>query len=637
METIHLLNQIARKLRDGKLAIFIGAGLPKCVDSHYPTGDELKMALISELPNQKELLKLNLLDVAEEYESRYSRIELEQFVYGRIFGDSSTYSSLCQALALFPADIVTTNYDSLLEDNFTEVNALDSYNLIIEDSDICKNKPGRALLKMHGSCSPNDRPRRIVLTTSDYKNFIKSNPLTVAQLKIILSKSVLFLGYSLKDSDFREIFKSVREDLGVSASQCYVQIRPAVTDNSGLIEGEGIHYLERNLDDLIKHLFRLVYFSTSGSNTLNEDTYGQKGIGSMASDKEEVLLRFLYSDQFDSGLWGKSIQKLFLRCFSSPNVPDEYQNFGSFTATDIVLRDILPLVGFDERLRISSIIYSINKKTNHLGGVGIKETIETSKFSLRDTQTDPNIRHTCAVLNINLLLGNYEYALLNLTWLSMFEDVWIDERDGKLQINIACLIDCFDHIVSNRGFADFCYLHPKEFIGIKDIILNWEIKRRKLFSSLNRALVSSKGLWILKNGAGDFINDTQIYITLFILLRLTQYPRLFPKEFSRIVDAIYNMRSGYGIPISPSSADRPDAGATGTFLKILFDENAQNALKNEMPEKSSEILTWANTSYKTLLEDGLTSENLTLSFAEIISPVLSLIRQTKEKNRGRRR
>ena len=79
----HLLNQIARKVQAGELVFFLGAGFSKTVNPGYPTSDELKQALLEELPPQMSD-EMPLEYVAEVYEKQYGRDELEHFIAKRI-------------------------------------------------------------------------------------------------------------------------------------------------------------------------------------------------------------------------------------------------------------------------------------------------------------------------------------------------------------------------------------------------------------------------------------------------------------------------------------------------------------------------------------------------------------------------
>ncbi|MBU4179976.1 MAG: hypothetical protein KJ625_08575, partial [Actinobacteria bacterium] len=338
-------------------------------------------------------------------------------------------------------------------------------------------------------------------------------------------------------------------------------------------------------------------------------------------------LEYLKKDQFDSGLWGKSIKQLFLKCFNRKKVPDEYRGIGSFSATDIVLRDLLVPNGATQLWKKDELLKTIRKQRDSFGGVGLNERIDINKFSIGQLKIDSNIRHTSAVVNISLLLEKHVDAMLSLNWLYQVENHWVDSNDGKMPINIACLIDCIDHARRNPGFANHCYCNPVEFRYIKEGFMCWEKKRNDLYRILNSSLLGER-LWALRDSKGNLIENTMIYITLFILLRLENYPSLFPKKFTQIVWALYKLRTGHGLPFSLGSRKTIDVGATGTFLKIVFGEKAQEVLRSELTvNEFAELSDWLSASHKALFEKYLTRDSLTKSFAEIVSPILFLMRQ----------
>ena len=478
----HLLKQIARKVQAGELVFFIGAGVSKSVYFGYPTGEELKKSLLEELPHRKTVKEISLQHVAQAYEDECSRPELERFIAERV-PSGLRISHLHQIVSLFPVDVITTNYDSLVEDNFEKVYGKDQCNLIVEEADIVFTKPGRNIIKIHGSFSLHDRPRRITITEKDYNQYSRKNLLIVAYLKVILSKSILFLGYSMKDDNFLEIFQFVRDYLGVSAAQCYVIIRPSNQPQLNTPADKHIHIIYDKLDDFIRNLFHKVFFQQPEQSSPSPLLHKQGRDTKIArTHHKELLLEYLKRDQFDSGLWGKSIKQLFLKCFNRKKVPDEYRGIGSFSATDIVLRDLLVPNGATQLWKKDELLKTIRKQRDSFGGVGLNERIDINKFSIGQLKIDSNIRHTCAVVNISLLLEKHVDAMLSLKWLYQVENHWVDSNDGKMPINIACLIDCIDHARKNPGFANHCYSNPVEFCYIKEGFMCWEKKRNDLYT-----------------------------------------------------------------------------------------------------------------------------------------------------------
>ena len=273
-------------------------------------------------------------DIALIYEKTYSRHQLEALVSSKVSDPKIKSSHLHQIISLLPVDIITTNYDTLIEDNYNEIFEAAGCNVIVDDPDIPGSKEGITIIKMHGSIGHDQTWRRLTITSDDYKRFLKEHKLIVSHLQTFFSKSILFLGYSLGDSDFREIYQEVRSYLDKFSPQSYVLMRPSARKSGHMKQGKGFHVIIGDLESILRILFRRVFF---------DDSTDSKFFSPRKLPRRDVLssavLHFLKEDQFSTGLWGKSIKQLFSKCFKS-KVPDEYRSVGSFSATDMVIRDL---------------------------------------------------------------------------------------------------------------------------------------------------------------------------------------------------------------------------------------------------------------------------------------------------------
>lgn len=99
--------------------------------------------------------------------------------------------------------IITTNYDNLLENIFSE------YTSYIGQSQLIFSPiQGIAeIYKIHGCCS---EPGTIIINEDDYQNFNDHNAyLSAKLLTIFLEHPVIFIGYSLNDDNIRKILSSI--------------------------------------------------------------------------------------------------------------------------------------------------------------------------------------------------------------------------------------------------------------------------------------------------------------------------------------------------------------------------------------------------------------------------------------------
>jgi hypothetical protein len=129
---------------------------------------------------------------------------------------------------------VTTNWDPFIE------RALDVLVPIIEDRDLAfwdDNK--RQVLKIHGCIT---RPYSIVATETDYENCIGQSPLIFNKLRdLMATKTFLFMGYSMQDEDFREVWSSITNSLARFAKLAYAVDPHASDDNVDFWKKHGVH------------------------------------------------------------------------------------------------------------------------------------------------------------------------------------------------------------------------------------------------------------------------------------------------------------------------------------------------------------------------------------------------------------
>ena len=109
---------------------------------------------------------------------------------------------------------VTTNWDPFLE------RSLDVLVPMIEDRDLAFwDDHKRQVLKIHGCIT---RPYSIIATQTDYDKCVGRNRLIFNKLKdLMTTKTFLFVGYSMRDADFRKIWESISNTLGHFAKLAY--------------------------------------------------------------------------------------------------------------------------------------------------------------------------------------------------------------------------------------------------------------------------------------------------------------------------------------------------------------------------------------------------------------------------------
>lgn len=202
---------LAEELRDGKLIIFVGAGVS--MNSKLPSWNELirdyaeKLGMIKE-NEQRSFNGEETLEIPEIYYDKFGKIKYYEILEKRFNARKYSPNSIHKTLKKMNLNyIITTNYDKLIEDEFENKKI---YDIITKDNELPYSKTNKAIIKMHGDL----KNRNIVLKKSDYDNYEKNFPLISTFIKgLFTSNTILFIGYSLNDVNVKDIINWINEIL----------------------------------------------------------------------------------------------------------------------------------------------------------------------------------------------------------------------------------------------------------------------------------------------------------------------------------------------------------------------------------------------------------------------------------------
>ncbi|MDP7701324.1 SIR2 family protein [Mycobacterium sp. TY815] len=204
-----LAQSLAEEARAGRLVLFIGAGV-SC-DAGVPGWQALLDNLRSRtsLDDERDAIhKLDLRDqaalIAKELGGREELLTKIRKTIHRHKRIGLTHALLA---SLGVQQAVTTNYDQLYERACSyRTSDIDSCMTVLPYGRVQRDRPW--LLKLHGCI---EQPDHIVITRSDYLRLARERSALFGIVQALLvTKHLLFVGYSLTDDDFHRLVEEIR-------------------------------------------------------------------------------------------------------------------------------------------------------------------------------------------------------------------------------------------------------------------------------------------------------------------------------------------------------------------------------------------------------------------------------------------
>ena len=220
MNWIDSIKEINKARTNNRLVIFVGSGVSN--NSGVPTWKGLIETIAKKInynencngcdsietscPKEDCSERFNFtatefLRIPEYYYQSASSDEYFQTISDTLKCDKESNAVDEIILDIAPHHIITTNYDTLLENSASIKTA--NYKVIYEDKDLLSNASDGYIIKMHGDI---DRPETIVLKESDYIDYEHTHPLISTYIKsLLVNHTFMFVGYSLNDNNLNLI------------------------------------------------------------------------------------------------------------------------------------------------------------------------------------------------------------------------------------------------------------------------------------------------------------------------------------------------------------------------------------------------------------------------------------------------
>jgi isopentenyldiphosphate isomerase len=192
--------------------------------------------LSSAIKERYESGELSYLEIPELHSllrgSSFSLLDFLNAKYNKPFR-TNAYHHLLRQFTF--ATVLTTNYDRLIEQSFEEIHR--SYNVIWKDNQLRFYNEVKALqiVKIHGTISDLES---CVLSKGDYTHYVQERPLLYGLLGSLFSvKTILFLGFSLKDPNIVSLLEQLRlANRGAPREHFAVLYEPSADDVARLRE-----------------------------------------------------------------------------------------------------------------------------------------------------------------------------------------------------------------------------------------------------------------------------------------------------------------------------------------------------------------------------------------------------------------
>ena len=241
-----LPQRIVDDCHSGRLILFVGGGASTEV---HNAGGSFYDRVRDELGVNDDLAFPDLMSM---YVARHSRNELVEnflayFMYKKSFPVlNERISEFHSRLSMNPLlqKIITTNWDDLFE------KVAEATPLVVGDDFAFWDSPIRKVLKIHGSIL---NPGTIIATRDEYNrslDALKSGQLGATTRHLMATGTVVFVGYSYRDDDIKQVIDALRADLGTAARPCYF-VHPDTTFEPPIAGAEVIHTSARHFIKLL--------------------------------------------------------------------------------------------------------------------------------------------------------------------------------------------------------------------------------------------------------------------------------------------------------------------------------------------------------------------------------------------------
>lgn len=248
--------RLIRLVRKCKVSPFIGAGFS--IEANAPSVGDLKTTILSEFDNEElrnEHEDDSLQDLTNFFVEDICNGSRNQLI--ELLKDKFNFTPTCmndhKMLAKIPhfKHLITTNYDTLLEDSYP----LAERDVVRNDKDCTYIQDKKTtVFKIHGDFTD---PDSVVITSNDYKQFFKkptNSELWDLTKTEFLTKNILFIGYNLYDDNIIDIIKHISKAVGKNKKEMFLIVPNINESRKKQLKKLGVTYYEAYASEFLNEL-----------------------------------------------------------------------------------------------------------------------------------------------------------------------------------------------------------------------------------------------------------------------------------------------------------------------------------------------------------------------------------------------
>ena len=254
---------------DNQNAVFFcGAGISRGLGDErgFPGGRELAKDMAKKLLGRTARDDESLAQIAQEvvWDDNGIRHRLDKYLQ-RVFTDPAIKPLRAHKyLAYLECNVITTNYDTLIERAFSETGK--RCGTIVREADLTRMQDVN-VIKIHGCIT---HLNTIVITEEDYYRWL----ITDSEMKTLvrlwfLQRPIVFIGFSLSDPNLRQLYYGLRLRFGKALQVAYAVFKERL-DNYDMrfIKEQKIKMIEQDatafLEDLVEQVVLPRAFEKNG-------------------------------------------------------------------------------------------------------------------------------------------------------------------------------------------------------------------------------------------------------------------------------------------------------------------------------------------------------------------------------------